>query len=99
MKKFLIAKGIQEDRIIQEDKSTSTYENLKFTKNIIEKINKKNKYKVLIITSDFHLFRAKFLAKRLGFKAYGIPAKTPESIKKYIYLREYAAVIKSFLLD
>ncbi|MDK2919745.1 MAG: hypothetical protein PWQ37_2478 [Candidatus Petromonas sp.] len=99
MKIFLVEKGIDKERIILEDKSTSTYENLKFARDILKKIDPKDTYSILIVTSDFHLLRAKLLAKRLGFKAYGLPAETPESIKTYIYLREYFAVIKSLIFD
>lgn len=99
MKKFLVDRGVEENRIIIEDKSTSTYENLKFAKDRIQEIDGKEKFNILIVTSDFHLLRSKLLAKRLGFNAYGLPAKTPESVKMYSYTREYFAIIKSLIFD
>ena len=99
MKRYLVSHGVEEARLIKEDKSTSTIENLKFTRDIIDKLdNKKNKI-LLIVTSDFHMFRAKFLAKRNGFNPLGVPANTILSIKPTYYIYEYFGVIKSFLLD
>ena len=42
---------------------------------------------------------AKIIAKRLGMKAYGLPANTPPTTKVKGYLREYFAVIKLFSID
>ncbi len=44
MKIFLVEKGIDKERIILEDKSTSTYENLKFARDILKKIEKNAPY-------------------------------------------------------
>ena len=99
MKRYLINHGIEKNRLIKEDKSKSTMENLKFTKSIIAKLDNKENINLLIVTSDSHMFRAKFLAKRNGFKALGIPANTMLALKPTYYIREYFGVIKSFLLD
>lgn len=99
MKKFLVQKGISESRIIKEDKSTSTFENLKFSRDIIETMDERESIKVLVITSDFHILRTKMLANRLGFTVYGLPAETPKVTKAKSYLREYLAIIKSFIFD
>ena len=99
MKKFLVQKGIPESRIVKEDKSTSTFENIKFSRDIIETIDEREDIKILVVTSDFHILRTKMLAKRLGFTVYGLPAETPEVAKTKSYLREYLAIIKSFIFD
>jgi len=99
MERYLVSHGIEEVRLIKEDKSTSTMENLKFTKNIINKLDNKKEINLLIVTSDSHMFRAKFLAKRNGFKPLGMPSNTVLSIKPTYYIYEYFGVIKSFLLD
>lgn len=98
MKKFLVRNHINEGKIIKEEKSTNTVENLKFSKAIIRNHEKGNP-NIIIVTNNFHLFRAKMLAKRLGIKAYGLPAKTPISVMFNVYFREYLAVIKSYFLD
>ncbi len=98
MKQYLVEYGINETRIIKEEKSTSTMENFKNTKEILLQGNKED-IRILIATNDFHLFRAKLLAKRNGFIAYGLPSKTPLSILLNCYIREYFAVIKSLIFD
>ncbi|MFA9398124.1 MAG: YdcF family protein, partial [Clostridiaceae bacterium] len=95
MENYLIDKGIEKNRIIKEEKSTSTMENFKFTKEILGE----ESFKILIITSDFHMFRSKFLAKRNGFKAYGITSPTFKYLYPNCVIREYFGVIKSFLFD
>lgn len=99
MKKYLIDNGIEEDRIIIEDESTSTFENLQFTYNIIREFDDKEDLEILIVTNKFHIFRAKFLAKRLGMIPYGLAAETPPTVILQSYIREYFAVIKSFVFD
>jgi uncharacterized SAM-binding protein YcdF (DUF218 family) len=98
MKNYLVNHGIKENRIIKEEKSTSTMENFKYTKEIIQK-DHNEKIKLLIVTNDFHMYRSKFLAKRNGFIAFGLPSKTPWSVLPNCYIREYFAVLKSLVFD
>lgn len=99
IKRELIKAGIPENRIITEDKSVNTVENLKFT---LEKIkeneseNKEKKFKILIVTNDYHLYRAKKIAELLGFEAYGLGAKTPLISLPKSYIRESASLIKYY---
>jgi uncharacterized SAM-binding protein YcdF (DUF218 family) len=99
MKRYLTEKGIKEDRILEEDKATSTFENFKYSKIVLNQNLGDKDYKIMIITNDFHMFRAKMLAKRCGFIAYGMPAKTWWGVFPNSCIREYFAVIKSFLID
>lgn len=99
MKKYLVDNGIEKSRIIMEDKSTSTFENLKFSLDEIRKVDNREDLTVLIATNKYHIFRSKLLANRLGLKTYGLPAKIPPTIILHSYIREYLAVIKSFLFD
>lgn len=99
MERYLLNNGIDKNKIIIEDKSTSTFENIKNSLYIIKEIDNEESPRVLLVTSSFHIFRSKFLANRLGAKAYGLPAKVPPTILITQYIREYFAVIKSFVLD
>lgn len=99
MARYLMEKGINEERIIIEDKSTSTYENLRFSLEKLRDIHKSGDINILIVTNRYHIFRAKFLAERLGMNASGLPAKIPLPIIVQSYIREYFAVIKSFIFD
>lgn len=97
MKKHLVSQGIDEDRIIIEDESTTTFENLKFS---IDKMDfKQENIEIMIATNKYHIFRSKLLAKRLGLVPYGLPGKIPPSIVLQSYVREYFALIKSILFD
>lgn len=99
MENYLVKNGIDKDRIIIEDKSTSTFENLKLSLDIIRKVDSRESIRILIATNKFHIFRAKILAKRLGMDPYGLPAKIPPTIIIQSYIREYFATIKSFFFD
>lgn len=100
MKRYLVSNGIKEEQIIKEDKSTNTMENLKFTKKKLDEVNKKEgNYEITIVTSGFHMFRSKILAARNGFKAHGYPSSTYAVLIPNFYIREYFAVIKSFIFD
>lgn len=99
MKRYLTRHGIDETQIIVENKSTNTFENISFSRDLIREHDSRNNIKLALVTNDFHVFRSKLLAERLGFKAYGVPAKTPLYIIPNHYTREFFAVIKSMLFD
>lgn len=95
MYNYLVEAGIEEDRIIQEDKATSTYENLLYSIELLPD-NTKN---VTIITSDFHCARAKMLAEKLGLEADFVEAKTPKIVEQKLRFRERLALVKSVVFD
>ncbi|MFZ7101492.1 MAG: YdcF family protein [Peptococcaceae bacterium] len=100
MKDYLMTNGIQEKRIFTESDSTNTFENLLYSKRILtQEKGLSNGIRVMIITSDFHMLRAKLLASRLGLIPYGAPSPSVDYLKPYYYFREYFAVLKSLLLD
>jgi len=100
---YLVSHGIDDSRIILEDKSTTTKENLVFSYEIIEEHvggrEKAEKQKLAIVTSNFHIFRAKLLAYNLGMKNIsGLAAKAdPVLLVNYMF-RECAAMIKERML-
>ena len=65
--------GINEDRFILEDKSTTTFENFENAFEIIKSHSGKNpnEFKVAFLSSDYHLHRAGIIAKRCGFEKIG----------------------------
>ncbi|GIP24683.1 YdcF family protein [Paenibacillus sp. J22TS3] len=97
MKRYLVDRGISEERILLEDRSTSTKENLLFSKTIIQGRGGKS-LKILIVTSDFHMFRAKYIARKLGYnEVYSLAGESPTYLKPMNLIREYLAVIKALL--
>lgn len=95
MQKYLIEKGIAKERLITETGSKNTYENIKFA---LEKLDKKPS-EIMVISSSYHLFRAKFILYRFGILARTVPAKTPGGAILSSYIRETFAVVKTFLYD
>ncbi|WP_335872002.1 YdcF family protein [Bacillus sp. 2205SS5-2] len=95
MRIYLVNAGIDEERIMIEDQATSTYENLLFSKELMEN----NKEKVLIITSDFHLFRSKYIAESIGLEAFGTGASVPAPLIPLVHTREMLAILKTVMID
>lgn len=90
MKRYLLNRGLDENRIIMEAKSTSTYENIKFSTVKIPL----NEQKITIISNDFHLARAKMIAKNLGYENTDvIAAPTPKAVTLKLNARERAGLI------
>ena len=91
MKNYLVKNGVSKDKIIMEDKATTTLENIIFSKKIITDKNLKGK--VLIVTSDYHLFRGQFIASILGIDNEGLCSISPLSSRIYYMIREYPTSI------
>lgn len=72
-RRFAVANGVPETDILVEDKSTSTYENLEFTKPIVEKHAIKT---VLLISDPLHLKRSVEIAESLKYKVFPSPTPT-----------------------
>lgn len=96
MARYLIEHGISEEKIIKEDKATSTNENYRYSKKILDEMF--SEYSVAVVTNDFHIFRAKQLAKLNGLDVTTVHAHTPISSSPMMYLREILAVVKLVLL-
>ena len=114
IKRELLKNGISEDRIILEDKSKNTVENFRFSlekirnsengKNKNSENNGNRKIKVLIVTNDYHIFRSKNIARKVGFdnkdyEIYGLPAKTPLISIPQSYFREFLSNVNYFLFQ
>lgn len=91
---YLREAGIAEERILQENASTSTYENLLFSKELLPE----GETGVTIISSDFHLTRAKYLAENLDLEVDIVSAQTPKSVEAKLRLRERAALLKTYVI-
>lgn len=89
----LVDLGIDPKRILREDKATSTWENLNYSLDLIEKTTGQRPNKIGVLSSEYHLFRASLFAKRCGVEFVGIPARTsrPGQTVNH-FLREIAGV-------
>ena len=92
MRRGMVAAGIPEKRLLLEDNSTSTTENLRFSKALLPQ----GENQVSIVTSDFHLYRARAEARKIGLGSDAIAAKTPVSGVLRYGMRERVAIIVKF---
>ena len=88
MRRFLLKKGVDGERIVPEEKSKNTRQNFKFSKKLI----KDNNAQVAFATTGYHVFRSGVLAREAGLHAEGIGAKT----KWYYYI---PATIREFIAE
>lgn len=99
MRRGLVEKGIDPARIYLEEEATSTWENLRYSMEIIFRSGGEPGKSVAVVTSEFHLFRVRLLAARLDIDIRPVPASTPWYVLPNACLREYFAIVKSFLVD
>lgn len=84
MQAWLLEQGVPEISIHAEDTSTDTRENLKNARAIMEKHGFKS---AAICTSDYHVTRALWLARDTGIPATGISARSPSTLRSFIFGR------------
>lgn len=96
MKNGLLSSGIDADRILMEDQSTSTKENLDYSKEILTKAGgSAAESKVVVVTTDFHVLRAVGIARKAGYEQVeGLAAKSVWYLIPTNYVREFMAVVK-----
>ncbi len=96
MRRYLTGKGIEESRLILEDASTSTIENIDFS---MEKIlshhetSGSNRMKVAVVTNRFHILRAQMIGWKKGYDFGGLGAESFPLLLPNYYLREFFGVI------
>lgn len=95
-KAYLVEKGIDENRIFEEDTSTSTWENLDFSKSIISENGLSET--IAVATQNFHLKRATSQAKDQGYQVYSLVAETNFMLLPGYYGRELMALTQYYLL-
>ena len=101
MKRYLVQNGVPEEIVVEEDKATSTSENMKYSKEILENDfgYTADNIKIAFVTNNFHVFRSIKLAQLAGF--YNTTyLHTSLQWYNYIpnYIRETLAIFKMWLL-
>ena len=92
MRNYLMVHGIDESRILIEDQSTNTYENLKFSMNLY------NVKHAVVVSNTYHLYRTKIIAKRLGMKMEALVLKHQFVLRENVCSR-ICAIMKTILFD
>lgn len=92
MKKYLIENGIDSRRIFMDHAGFSTYDSMYRLLKVFEV------KRVIIVTQEYHLYRALYIANKLGIESYGVSA----SLRNYFYQpyydqREFLARNKDFV--
>ncbi len=91
MKRYLLKQGIPENQILKEDQSTSTFENMKFSKARIEERNAAAN--VAFSTTNYHVFRSGLYARRVKMRAVGIGARAKWYFWPNALVREFIGLL------
>lgn len=91
MKQYLLAQGVPEERIIEEDRSTDTAQNMRFSKEKIQAVNPKGK--VAFVTTNYHVFRGGLCARRVKMRAVGMGSKTKWYFWPNASVREFVGLL------
>lgn len=98
-REYLIDLGIEEERILLEDQSYSTLQNLQNAKQMIEEQGQSPEdCSIVIVSSSFHLYRAGYIARQIGFTkvsclgSHGLRILDPQ-----YYTREFFGLVKEWL--
>lgn len=88
---YLVDKGVESARIIKEEESTNTAENIQYSRQYIAGTPKN----ILIVSNGFHLYRALAIGKKQGLDhCSGLAAPTDAIMCPHYYLREALAILK-----
>ena len=95
MEQYLLEHGIPQSRIIREDRSATTRENLIFSKRIIDGLDGSGYY--ALVTSNYHVYRALSICREIGLECTGIGAHVASYYWPSAVIREFAAIMSNKL--
>lgn len=90
MADWLIAEGVPADHVVLEDRSRTTEENLTFSRTIMEE--GKADYRCVVVTNNFHAFRAAMMARKVGVNGQVLGSPTAAYFWPSATIREFVAV-------
>ena len=91
MREYALEQGIPDEDILMEAQSTNTLENMRFSKEIMERENPSG-YHAIFTSNNYHILRAGMYAEEVGLKIDGIGSKTARYYLPNAFLREFIAV-------
>ena len=91
IKNYLIEQGIDKKKILVENKSKNTYENIKYSYNLIKE-NKKDS-NIAFSTTNYHVFRAGNIAFNQKLNIEGMGSKTKTYFWINAFIREFVATL------
>lgn len=96
MREYLLAAGIEAERIQTEEQSGNTVENLIYGSRYLDK----EEDKVVVVTNNFHVFRAVLIARKQGYRnVEGLAADSYPAMLPNNMLREFGGVVKDFMKE
>ena len=96
MKQYLLEHGVPAEQILEENRAENTYENMLFSKNMIEEQNPDAK--VLFSTTNYHVFRSGLMSRRVKMRAIGIGARTKWYFWPNASVREFFGLLQGHKL-
>lgn len=91
MKRFAVDRGIPSEHVFMDHAGFSTYESLYRARDIFKVKN------LIIVTQEYHMYRALYIAEKLGIEAYGVTSDPRQYAgQEYRELREILARVKDF---
>lgn len=93
---YFISKGVDANRLYKEETSTSTEENIAFSKQLMLEeglISDEGAQNLIVVTDGFHQFRAQQIGKESGFSCYTVSSRTPLGLISLYWLREIAGIV------
>ncbi|MFE3429157.1 YdcF family protein [Streptomyces sp. NPDC059171] len=94
MADHLVAEGFPADLVEREDRSRNTEENLRFSKEIMEAA--KPGYRCVVVTNNYHAFRAALTARRVRIRGQVVGAPTAAYFWPNAMLREFTAILVDY---
>ena len=91
MKRYLLEQGVPEERILEEDRSTDTFENMKFSREKLRAVDPDGK--VAFSTTNYHVFRGGLYARRVKMRAVGMGARTKWYFWPNAAVREFVGLL------
>lgn len=95
MYRWLVEKGIEKDRIYKEEASTSTEENIAFSKEVIQENGLEER--IAIVTSEYQSYRAGMIAKENDIVFGTAPGQTAIWLLPTFYVRELYAILAEWI--
>ena len=97
MRNYLVSLGVENDRIYLDEQSTSTQENIRYAKQLLDGLD--GKHEIAVCSSNYHVYRAKEFAKKEGLgKVYTLPSPTPAHIFPAYWIREFVGISRLWIL-
>lgn len=96
MADYLVSRGVSKDRILEETRASSTYENFLYSKSKLEGHLSKP-CRIVYVTNEYHIYRAGLAAKAAGLEAYGLASPSQWYLYPNHFLRESLAILKTWI--